>query len=48
MPRHEVETKAHDLLVPVLGAARARALTAEIWRIEGLASVRSLRPLLQA
>jgi 2-methylcitrate dehydratase PrpD len=48
MPRHEVETKAHDLLGPVLGTAPARALTAEIWRIEDLASVRSLRPLLQA
>jgi hypothetical protein len=32
----------------VLGAARARALIAGIWRIEELASVRSLRPLLQA
>jgi 2-methylcitrate dehydratase PrpD len=44
----EVEAKAQDLLSPVLGAARARALIAEIWRIEELASVRSLRPLLQA
>jgi 2-methylcitrate dehydratase PrpD len=44
----EVEAKAQDLLSPVLGAARARALIAGIWRIEELASVRSLRPLLQA
>jgi 2-methylcitrate dehydratase PrpD len=48
MARHEVEAKAQDLLAPVLGAERARALIAEIRRIERLASVRSLRPLLQA
>jgi 2-methylcitrate dehydratase PrpD len=48
MPRQEVEAKAMDLLAPVLGAARARALTAAIRRIERLASVRTLRPLLQA
>ncbi len=48
MPRHEVEAKANDLLAPVLGAARAAALTAEGWELERLTSVRSLRPLLQA
>jgi 2-methylcitrate dehydratase PrpD len=48
MQRAEVEAKAQDLLAPVLGAERARTLVAEIWRIERLASVRSLRPLLQA
>jgi 2-methylcitrate dehydratase PrpD len=48
MDREEVEAKALDLLSPVLGAERARALTTEIWRIDQLASVRSLRPLLQA
>jgi 2-methylcitrate dehydratase PrpD len=47
MQRHEVEAKAQDLLAPVLGAERTLALIAEIWRIEELASVRSLRPLLQ-
>ena len=48
MDRREVEAKARDLLSPVLGPERARALIAEIWRIERLASVRALRPLLQA
>jgi len=48
MARGEVEAKALDLLAPVLGAGRARALAEQVWRIEGLASVRALRPLLQA
>jgi 2-methylcitrate dehydratase PrpD len=48
MSRGEVEAKAQDLLAPVLGAGRARALTTAIRRIERLPSVRSLRPLLQA
>ena len=48
MARDEVEAKAQDLLAPVLGAERARALTAQIWRIEQVAAVRALRPLLQA
>jgi 2-methylcitrate dehydratase PrpD len=48
MDREEVEAKAQDLLVPVLGAERARALTIEIRRIERLTAVRALRPLLQA
>jgi 2-methylcitrate dehydratase PrpD len=48
MPRHEIEAKAQDLLGSVLGTGRARALTAEIWRIDDLPSVRLLRPLLQA
>jgi 2-methylcitrate dehydratase PrpD len=48
MARHEVEAKAQDLLAPVLGAERTRALTEAIPRVERLGSVRSLRPLLQA
>lgn len=48
MPREEVEEKALDLLGPVLGSDRARALTARIWELEGLADVRELRPLLRA
>ena len=48
MARQEVEAKAQDLLAPVLGAERARALTIEIRRIERLTAVRALRPLLQA
>jgi len=48
MNRHEVETKALDLLAPVLGAEPARALTGQVWQIERLPAVRALRPLLQA
>jgi 2-methylcitrate dehydratase PrpD len=48
MGRQEVEAKAQDLLAPVLGTERGHALIAEIRRIERLASVRALRPLLQA
>jgi hypothetical protein len=48
MDRREVEAKALDLLAPVLGPERARTLTVEVSRIQRLASVRSLRPLLQA
>jgi 2-methylcitrate dehydratase PrpD len=48
MARAEVEAKAKDLLAPVLGTERAAALAAAVWRLERLASVRSLRPLLQA
>jgi 2-methylcitrate dehydratase PrpD len=48
MARHEVEAKAQDLLAPVLGAERTRALTEAIRRVERLGSVRALRPLLQA
>jgi 2-methylcitrate dehydratase PrpD len=48
MDRREVEGKALDLLAPVLGAERARALAEQVWRIERQGSVRALRPLLQA
>jgi hypothetical protein len=48
MERHEVEAKAADLLAPVLGPERARALAAQVRQIERLTSVRALRPLLQA
>jgi 2-methylcitrate dehydratase PrpD len=48
MDRGEVEGKAEGLLAPVLGAARARALAEQVWRIEQLPAVRALRPFLQA
>ncbi|HSA81860.1 MAG TPA: MmgE/PrpD family protein [Geminicoccaceae bacterium] len=48
MERHEVEAKAEDLLAPVLGPERARALVAQVRQIERQTSVRALRPLLQA
>jgi 2-methylcitrate dehydratase PrpD len=44
----EVEAKAEDLLAPVQGVERARALVTAIRGVERLGSVRALRPLLQA
>jgi 2-methylcitrate dehydratase PrpD len=48
MDPEEVDAKALDLLSPVLGAERAQRLMGEVRRIERLASVRALRPWLQA
>jgi len=47
MTRDEIEAKALDLMVPILGARRARSLCEAIWNLEQLADLRSLRPLLQ-
>ena len=48
MTRAEVEAKALDLLVPVIGRARAGKLCAAIWAAEKIRDVRALRPLLRA
>jgi 2-methylcitrate dehydratase PrpD len=48
MSHDEVDAKAYDLCGPVLGQQRARALLDAVWRIEKVANVRTLRPLLQA
>jgi len=48
MPRAEIEAKARDLLVPVIGARRAAQLIEQVWHIERIANVRALRPLLAA
>ena len=48
MPRAEVDFKSHDLLAPILGAARARKLCDAIWNLDRLTDVRKLRPLLRA
>jgi 2-methylcitrate dehydratase PrpD len=48
MNRGEVETKCMDLLGPVLGSRRARALIDAVWSIERVADLRELRPLLRA
>ncbi len=48
MDRAEVEAKALDLMAPVLGPERARALVAQIRAIERIEAIRALRPLLQA
>lgn len=47
MPRAEVEAKALDLLLPVIGRRRAARLVDTVWNIERLRDARALRPLLQ-
>ena len=47
MNRAEIERKASDLMLPVLGERRTRRLTETIWEINGLKDVCELRPLLQ-
>jgi 2-methylcitrate dehydratase PrpD len=46
MTRAEVAEKCLDLMAPVLGTRRARALCGTIWNIGRLNDVRALRPLL--
>jgi len=48
MTRAEVDEKSFDLMAPVLGNKRARSLCAALWRLEKVADVRTLRPLLRA
>jgi 2-methylcitrate dehydratase PrpD len=48
MTRAEVEAKCHDLMAPVIGAARSRKLCETAWNIEALKDARKLRPLLRA
>jgi 2-methylcitrate dehydratase PrpD len=48
MTRVEVKEKCYDLMVSVLGARRARVLIETVWRIEKVADIRALRPLLRA
>jgi len=48
MTRAEIEDKSADLLAPVLGARRTRALIDTVWKLERVADMRSLRPLLSA
>jgi 2-methylcitrate dehydratase PrpD len=47
MPREEVIAKARDLMTPILGAARCDKLIQTTMNLEGVKSVRELRPLLQ-
>jgi hypothetical protein len=44
----EVEAKARDLVVPVIGGERAETLIAAVRSLDQLDSVVGLRPLLQA
>ena len=44
----EVQAKAHELMAPVVGAARAREIVDTVMMLERVADVAALRPLLQA
>ena len=48
MTQGEVDAKVFDLCAPILGEDRARSLNDTVWAIEGVGTVRDLRPLLQA
>lgn len=48
MGRAEVEAKCLDLIGPVLGPRRARALIDTVWSIDRVGDLRALRPLLRA
>jgi 2-methylcitrate dehydratase PrpD len=45
MTAAEVQEKAFDLLAPILGMRRARALIGTIWNLDRVGDVRTLRPL---
>jgi 2-methylcitrate dehydratase PrpD len=47
MTRDELDAKAYDLIAPVFGSTRARALCDAIWGAEKLANVAKLRTLLK-
>ena len=47
MPRAEVVAKCRDLIAPVTGASNAGALIERVFKLENMASIRELRPLLQ-
>jgi 2-methylcitrate dehydratase PrpD len=47
MSANEVETKAHDLMSPILGAGRSKILIDAIMNVERISNIRSLGPMLQ-
>ncbi len=48
MTAGELEAKVSELMTPVLGDERARALIDRVWHLEALENARELRPLLEA
>src|SRR5262249_13257903 len=48
MTTKEIDDKAIDLMVPIIGKERAGKVVAAVRSMESLSSMRSLRPLLQA
>jgi len=47
MTRAEVAAKAADLITPILGTVKSSELADKIFHLEGVGSIRELRPLLQ-
>jgi 2-methylcitrate dehydratase PrpD len=47
LTRQEEEAKALDLLIPILGRDRSRDLIAQLWNLEQIADMNTLRPLYQ-
>jgi 2-methylcitrate dehydratase PrpD len=47
MPRDEVVAKCHDLMTPVLGAAKCAGLVEHVLGLERMGDVRDLRPFLR-
>jgi MmgE/PrpD C-terminal domain len=45
LTRQEVEQKAHDLMAPILGIKRSRALISALFTIESIKDARALRRL---
>jgi 2-methylcitrate dehydratase PrpD len=45
MTRAEVDEKSFDLMVPIIGKARARKLCDAVWQIEKVRDLSALRPL---
>src|SRR5207248_4669787 len=48
MATQEIEGKAHDLVLPIIGAERAGKLVEAVRNVESMRSMRELRPLLEA
>ena len=48
MTAEEIEAKAHDLVLPIIGDARADKLVTAVRQLDRVRSMRQLRPLLQA
>jgi 2-methylcitrate dehydratase PrpD len=47
MTRAEITAKASDLIAPILGPAKCASLIERIFQLDGVRSIRDLRPLLQ-
>lgn len=48
MTRAEADDKCLDLMSPILGNKRSRALCDCVWELENVADMRTIRPLLRS